>query len=88
MSTERIPLLGDLDLATVESFVAAIGATSADVIEVDASGLGFIDSTGLRALLTARADLASQGRRLRLVERSSALIRLLEISRVTDVFDD
>jgi anti-anti-sigma factor len=88
MGREVIVLVGELDLAAEEAFAVQVAATSAEVVEVDASGLTFIDSTGLRSLLNAREQLARQGRRLTIGKRSPALDRLLDVSRAAGLFDD
>ena len=79
----RVTLRGELDLdragalAEELSSLAGRGATS---VIVDVSGLNFIDSSGLRALLSAREQLDAAGAVLRLTELSPAVDRVLEMT--------
>jgi len=80
-----IELYGELDLASapdVERAIARAEETSAVTILVDLSGLEFIDSSGLRALLTESRRSSTGTDRLRFlrgvgqVERTIALCGL------------
>lgn len=80
-----IELYGELDLATapeVEGAIARAEETSAVTILVDLSGLAFIDSTGVRVLLTASRRSRAGNDRLRFlrgggqIERTFALCGL------------
>ena len=79
----RVTLRGELDLdragalAEELSSLASRGATS---VVVNVSGLNFIDSSGLRALLSAREQLDAAGVSLRLTELSPAVDRVLEMT--------
>jgi len=48
------------------------------------SGLGFVDSSGLRVIITADRDLTEQGGRLVLRSPSDNVRRLLEITGLLD----
>jgi anti-anti-sigma factor len=87
MAAERIIVSGDLDIATIDAFADQIARTTATLVELDASALGFVDSTGLRALLVAKSNLVREGRRLVVIEPSHSLRMLLEIAGVTDLLD-
>jgi anti-anti-sigma factor len=50
-----ISIRGELDIATVPYFRAAVVEHDGEPVEVDLDELAFVDSTGLRALLEARA---------------------------------
>ena len=76
---------GEIDLATVGKLEEALAAsmTTEDIdIAVDLSGVTFMDSTGLRALLSANQQLAVNGHRLALIVAGGPVDRLLEISGV------
>ena len=80
-----ISLTGELDLHSsgvlgeaMDEVLAASPAPSA--IDVDASGLSFADSAGLRALLVAHNDAGQRGVTLRLTRVSDQLDRLLEMT--------
>lgn len=78
---------GEIDLATVEKLEDAVGyAYSEDGAHllIDLSEIAFIDSTGLRSLLTNDRRFRDSGRSLALVVRDGPVSRLLEISGVQD----
>jgi anti-anti-sigma factor len=81
--TARLTLAGELDLHTAERLARAVEQvleTAPEAIEVDAAGLTFADSAGLRALLIARDDAEQRGASLRLSALSEPLDRLLAIT--------
>jgi anti-anti-sigma factor len=49
-----ISICGELDIATVPYFRAAVVEHDGELVEIDLDRLLFVDSTGLRALLEAR----------------------------------
>ena len=49
-------VVGELDLVTEPELVAALAAVTAPPTRIDLSGLSFMDSTGLRALLDAARE--------------------------------
>ena len=76
-------LEGELDIATtpqVEEELRRIEAQHADVIVLDLRGLTFMDSTGLRLLVTADARARDAGHRLAIVRGPAAVHRVLEIT--------
>jgi anti-sigma B factor antagonist len=82
-STEGgISLSGEIDAHTAPRVAEAIAAVGASTIDVDMSGVEFVDSSGLRVLVDAHQRLEANGGGLRLVDASPAVRRLLEISGV------
>ena len=80
--------VGEADLSTVDTIAASVdGAEGGGDVTVDLSGVTFMDSSGLRALLDARTRLADQGRRLTVGAFSTPVGRLFEITGLSDVFD-
>ena len=78
-----IELGGVLDLdgmSALSSAVAALLERPLVSVEVDAGGLRFIDSGGLRALLLARQAAAAVDVRLGVAARSDAVDRVLAMS--------
>ena len=77
-------LFGDVDLAREAELIAlfsdAVGM--GQPVVVDAGGIDFVDSTGLRALLIAHQQCADAGTTLALRNVPSRLQRLLELSGV------
>lgn len=88
----RVVVVGEVDLQTAPVLRqtlsdAAAQGTDGDVI-VDLDGVGFLDSTGLNALLGARAALRRDDRQLRVVKASSRVQRVFEVAGVADLFAD
>ncbi len=72
--------LGEIDVSTAQMFRRRIMGLSDPVVRVDLSRVRFIDSSGLRVLLSAHGELASLGRRLEVVSPSRSVRRLLELT--------
>jgi anti-sigma B factor antagonist len=73
---------GDLDIATLveaEDAVAAAERAAPDVLVVDLSGLGFLDSSGVRLVLQAEARARAAGRRVAVVLGTGRALRLFEV---------
>lgn len=74
-------LEGDIDSHTAPKLDAAVLALGVDGdVVVDLSRVGFVDSSGLRVLVTAHTALVSQNQRLVLRSPSDAVVRLFEIT--------
>lgn len=79
----RVTIQGELDLDRadeVASQLSDLPAQGATAVLVDASGLSFIDSSGLRALLSAREQLEEAGATLQLINLSPAVERVLDMT--------
>jgi anti-anti-sigma factor len=76
-------VLGDLDAATAGTLDAAfddvVGGGARRVV-VDLAAVTFLDSTGLRSLLRAAANLEGAGGTLRCAPLSPQVRRVLELS--------
>ena len=72
----RPTVRGECDLATAGDIEAWLDSFDAPMLEVDLSGVSFIDSSGLKAFLNARRRNAN----IRVVEPSAAVLRLLQIT--------
>jgi anti-anti-sigma factor len=79
---------GEIDLASahalVEELRRAIGGAASTVF-LDLGNVGFIDSTGLRALLVAAKLSSMNGSELRILRGSSPVERAIETSGVEDL---
>jgi anti-sigma B factor antagonist len=87
-ATAVIELAGELDLHSSGELGAAVDQVLADppeAIDIDAQGLSFADSAGLRALLLARKQAEEQGVGLRLSRVSEPLGRLLEMTGLREI---
>jgi len=81
---------GELDLATAPALETALarafGSGESDSVVLDLRELEFIDSSGLRTLLTARRQAEEAGATFSLVAGHRGLERTLEIAGVHKVF--
>lgn len=88
-----IALIGELDLANapdVEKQLTRAEATAAASIVLDLSGLTFIDSTGIRMIVSADARSRVNSHRLTLRRGSPPVQRVFEISGIDRIvtFED
>jgi anti-anti-sigma factor len=84
-----ISLRGELDIATEGELAAGLALVLAErtsVLTVDLRELEFLDSTGLRALLSLREECAAHDCRLRLVRGGDAVQRAFDVSGLTEHF--
>ncbi|MEU9044854.1 MULTISPECIES: STAS domain-containing protein [unclassified Kitasatospora] len=82
-------LHGELDLDSVADLRSAVEGALAEpaaVIVIDCAGLEFCDSTGLNALLRSKARAALEGSRFELARPRPLILRMLELTGVTDAF--
>ena len=82
--------VGDLDLGTAEELVARVGEfrrTGADRVVIDLTGVRFLDSAGLRALLALRNDAKRNGHRLALAPGPRQVQRVFELTATRTLFD-
>jgi anti-anti-sigma factor len=84
-AVHRLTPVGELDIATAPllecAFDAALTDNNARMIVVDLTELSFMDSTGIHLLLRMR-DACVDADRLRVVNGSRAVERVLDISGV------
>ena len=81
--TGRLALSGELDLATVPRVERAVGATLAQGVRtliVDLSGLGFIDSSGLRLFVILHQRAVAEGWRLSLIRPQERAMEVFVVS--------
>ena len=95
LSTDRdgnravLTVRGELDAYSAPGLEDQIGRLIADKIEnvvLDLSQTAFLDSSGLRAILTAQRRLGESNGQMSLRAPSEAVTRLLEITGLTDHF--
>lgn len=76
---------GELDLASAPQLsecLAEPGGDPAQPVVLDLSGVSFIDSSALRALLLSGRQLAEAGRTLQIGPRSDVVARVLEVTQL------
>jgi anti-anti-sigma factor len=85
-----LTLSGELDLAStpiLERELAAVESAGAKRILIDLAGVGFMDSTGLQALLRARERATTQdGVELSLRRGPHQVQRVFELTKTIDAF--
>lgn len=80
-----LALAGDLDPHTAPALAAAIDAVDRDrPLVLDLEELAFMDSAGLRVLITAHQHATDAGCELRLRRPSDTARRVLELAGLTD----
>jgi len=81
-------LAGELDIAREDELLAIL--TGLDprpdtTINLDVSNVSFVDSRGLYSILRARSYLQSRDCQLRLLRPQPQLVKVIEITGLTDV---
>ena len=83
----RVSLRGELDLSTVEKVedeLRRIEDRADRLLVLDLSGLTFLDSTGLRLMVTADQRARKTGRRLALVKGPETVHRVFTITKLDE----
>jgi anti-sigma B factor antagonist len=83
----HVALVGELDLSTVakvQEELRRVEASSPATLVVDLSKLSFLDSTGLRCIVTADERARAEGRRIVIVRGPDAVQRVFAITRLDD----
>jgi anti-sigma B factor antagonist len=83
----HVALVGELDLSTVakvQEELRRVEASSPATLVVDLSKLTFLDSTGLRCIVTADERARAEGRRIVIVRGPDAVQRVFAITRLEE----
>ncbi len=83
----HVALVGELDLssvAKVQEELRRVEASAPSTLVVDLSKLSFLDSTGLRCIVTADERARAEGRRIVIVRGPDAVQRVFAITRLDD----
>jgi anti-sigma B factor antagonist len=83
----KLLLRGELDLSTVskaEEELRRAESAEPGVLVLDLSGLTFLDSTGLRLIVTADHRAREQGRRVAVVKGPDTVQRVFSITRLDE----
>jgi len=86
----RLALSGELDISNaprVEEEISRIEADAPALVVLDLRGLAFMDSTGLRLIVSADARAREQGRRLAVVKGPEAVQRIFRLTRLDERLD-
>ena len=83
-------MVGELDLASADELgqaVAQVRAAGFNDIALDLRGVDFIDSTGLRMLLSLRNDAKRTGYALTLLSPAPTVRRIFAVTGTRGLFD-
>lgn len=80
-----VTMHGEIDLSTAADVTACILDHREHDVVVDLSGVGFLDSSGISALLHGRQTLQESGHTLRTTGEQEHVWRVLEISGVAEL---
>jgi anti-sigma B factor antagonist len=83
----HVVLSGELDLATAPQLRECLAelAGGGKSVEVDLSGLQFIDSTGITVLMLARKNLAASGGSLVVLAAASRVLEVFEVTGIATI---
>jgi anti-sigma B factor antagonist len=82
-----VRLSGELDIATVEQLndaLAGVSVSAGEEFVIDLASLNFMDSTGLRWLITANRNAVDGDYALTVVTGDSPAKRVLELTRMNE----
>jgi anti-sigma B factor antagonist len=85
-----VAVVGELDLATAPTLSDALGRVAhrpGKTVRVDMERVGFLDSSGISALVEEQKRRAEAGGRLVLHRASDQVVRVLEISGLGTFFE-
>jgi anti-sigma B factor antagonist len=87
--TDRVilGLAGELDIASaprLQEAIESVGVDPSATVVLDLQQLRFIDSTGLRVILSARARSQEHGKELAVTPGSQQVQRLLSVTGVSE----
>ncbi|GAA2002167.1 STAS domain-containing protein [Catenulispora subtropica] len=87
-SAVRATVAGDVDLATAERLREAVTSEVRPGVRVDldCSGVSFLDSAGVRVLLELNRTAREAGGGLVLVAPSEVVVRILDLAGVAGLF--
>jgi anti-anti-sigma factor len=87
----RVALTGELDMSSALVFDEELRRVEAEdlprTVVLDLRRLKFLDSTGLRLILSAHARARRCGRKLRIVQGSAAVRRIFRLTGMDDRLD-
>jgi anti-sigma B factor antagonist len=87
-SADGWTVAGEIDASTAPAFDEAMSdlPTGDGPIVLDLSGVSFIDSSGLRVLISLAGRASDEGRSVALRDPSPTVARLLEITGLAEMF--
>ncbi len=80
-----VAVVGEVDLASSPELAACLLARTDRDVVVDLSGVDFLDSTGINALLQGYNALRDAGHTLRTTGERSHVLKVLELTGLRDI---
>lgn len=83
----HVVLTGELDISTaqlLEDDLRRVEAEGPELIVLDLKDLAFLDSTGLRLMITADARAREDGRKVAIVRANPMIQRVLRLTRLDE----
>lgn len=81
-----LSIRGPLTMENVTPFLNAVRRETASTMILDLSGVPYLDSSGLGSLVSACTSCTKAGRRMALTGVNTRVLKVLEITRVEQVF--
>jgi anti-anti-sigma factor len=81
-----VAVKGEVDLASAPELDKALGKFKKQEVFVDLRKTEFMDSAGLRVLLSHQARIREQGGKMNLLLSEGPVMRLIEVAGVRDTF--
>lgn len=75
----RVVLNGELDMETVGQLQEVVGKREEHKLEVDLSGVSFVDSTGLKCLLDINNDWQQKGGQMLILKPQSYISEVMQL---------
>lgn len=85
-ATTTMTVVGEIDVNTCGQLQDALVAAIGQHVALDLTGVGFIDSSGLRSVISGQRQITEAGGSLKIVALSSPARRLLEITGLLELF--
>ncbi|MCM4078253.1 STAS domain-containing protein [Paractinoplanes hotanensis] len=86
----RLVVAGELDRCSAaqlrDTIVGIVRDQAPVILQIDAGGISFLDSSGIQCLLMCRADAQTAGSRLVLVDPAPVVAQVLEITGLLEIF--
>ncbi len=82
---DRIVVTGDIDAHTCPELASALSPLpGAGDVHLDVGGVSFMDSSGLRVIISSHKEAEAAGRQILIERPSGAVVRILEVSGLLD----
>lgn len=89
--TARIRLLGELDMGSTDDLLSFVRTVPLDggipSLALDLEELSFVDSTGLRALLTIISESVARGHQVAVLRPRKSFLRIVELTGLATHFE-